>query len=179
VHVTFDDCTGPFGLVHLNGEIVVTLSAGPGGALRADLAGNGLTANDQALTYAASADITVDGAIRDVDWHGEWTVTTPKGRAVEHTSDLTIVVDTAAGCVTSDGTASTTVGSRGVDTTFEAYEVCRDESGEVGCPTGAVTHTGKKSGNSVAVEFDGSDEGHVITATGQTFDVPLVCGGGA
>lgn len=174
-HVTFTDCTGPFGLVHLSGEEVVTFSAGPGGALHADIAGVDLTANDKPITFSATADITIDGAARNVKWQGTWTHVNDHGVTVSHTSDLRIDVDTAAGCATSNGNAKTTVASREVDTTVSDYEVCRNSDGALSCPSGTVTHTGKLSGKVVTVTFDGTDTAAVSGPRGNSFDVPLVC----
>jgi hypothetical protein len=177
VDVTFTDCTGPFGLVHLDGELIVTLSAGAGGALNAQIAGDDLTANGHAIDFDATARITVSGATRTVDWQGNWTATDDKGDTLAHTSNLTIVVDTSTSCVTENGTAVTTVAKRVVDTTITGFEVCRDADGTAGCPTGKVEHVGKTSGKTVTVDFNGSDEAAVTGPEGYTFDVPLVCGG--
>jgi hypothetical protein len=175
-HVTFTDCTGPFGLVHLNGEVVSTFSLGAGGALHVDLAGKDLTANGHPITYAATADVTVDGAMRNVKWHGNWTGTNTKSQTIAHTSDLVIVVDTTAKCSTSDGTAVTTVATRAVDTTIKGYKICLAADGiTLSCPTGTVTHTGKLTGKSVTTVFDGSDQAKITGPGGNTFDVPLVC----
>jgi hypothetical protein len=177
VDVTFTDCTGPFGLVHLNGEMIVTLSAGSGGALDAQIAGMNLTANGHPINFDASAQITVSGSTRNVDWQGNWTATDDKGDTISHTSNLTIVVDTSKGCLTSNGTAQTDVAKREVDTTITNYEVCRDAQGNLGCPTGEVKHVGKTSGKSVTVDFNGTSEAEVTGPEGHTFQVPLVCGG--
>jgi hypothetical protein len=175
VDVTFNDCIGPFGLVHLNGTEIVTFSPGSNGALHVNITGKDLTANGKPITYSADADVTFSGAQRNVVWHGSWTRTTEKGLTVAHTSDLTIDVDTSAGCSTSNGTAQTTVESRGVNTTITGYEVCRDSTGAIDCPTGSVTHTGKLSGKTVTIKFDGSDVADVTGPAGHTFDVPLIC----
>lgn len=174
-HITFNDCTGPFGLVHLKGEVVATFSAGTGGALHVDLAGKSLTANDHPLDYAATADVTLDGAMRDVKWHGSWKATTTKGLAVDHSSDLTISVDTAALCLSGSGTAETSVATRGVNTDIKDYKICLDGSGAVLCPTGSVTHTVKLTGKQISVAFDGSDKAEITGANGRTFDVALIC----
>jgi hypothetical protein len=180
VHVTFSDCTGPFGLVHLNGEELVTLSPGEGGALHVVMSSVNLTANGKPINHSATADVTFAGDMRNVAWQGSWDRTNDKGVTVQHTSDLTIAVDTAAGCSTANGTAQTSVGARGVDTTITGYKLCRDATtGEVGCPTGTVTHTGKVSGKTVTISFDGSDMAEVTGPAGATFEVPLVCSASA
>lgn len=175
VHVTFTDCTGPFGLVHLNGEEIATFSVHANGSLHADLVGQGLNANGKDITQSASADITIDGATRHIAWQGHWAHQNQNGVSVDHTSDLTVDIDTAAGCVTMNGNASTAVSARGVETTLSDVRVCRNSGGEAACPTGTVTNTAKASKKSVTVSFDGSDSAEVTTPRGVTFDVPLVC----
>ena len=98
------------------------------------------------------------------------------GIAVDHESNLTILVDVTAGCRTSSGTASTLVRAREVDTAIKDYKVCRNASGVDECPTGTVTHTAKATGKSVTVDFDGSKEA-TVEDQGLSFSLPLVCGG--
>jgi hypothetical protein len=176
VHITFDDCTGPFGLVHLSGHVTVTFSSTDKGELRADYQSSDLTANGHPITWTASADITVNGNERDVTWHGVWDRTTDKGKTVSHTSDATIVDDVTTQCRTTNGTAVTTVDNREVDTTVKDYKICRDPDGSDSCPTGTVTHTRKSSGLSVTATFDGTNKATVVGPHGHSTEVPLVCG---
>jgi hypothetical protein len=177
VHVTFTDCTGPFGLVHIDGQEVVTLSPGAAGALHVAITGENLTANGRPVTFSASADVTFPTpTARSVVWQGSWTHVDDAGDTVSHTSDLQIAVDLAAECRTSNGSATTTVASRQVDTTITDYMLCRDPAnGTEGCPSGTVTHIGRPSGRTVTVEFDDSSIAEVTGPRGNTFPVDLVC----
>ncbi len=176
VRLHFDDCTGPFGLVHVRGDEVVTFSAGAAGALHAEYRSDALTANGLACAHQASADITVRGTSRDVAWRGTWARTSLAGVAVAHTSDLAVEFDLAAGCRSSTGSAVTTVGSRTIDTAIDAYRICWSASGDA-CPSGSVVHTSRATGRTLRVSFDGTSEAQVVLAGGRSFDVPLVCGG--
>jgi hypothetical protein len=177
VHVTFHDCTGPFGLVHIDGEEDVTFSVGPSGALHAQITGMNLTANGNPVTYSASADITFPNpTTRSVVWQASWSRQNDAGDTVAHTSDLQVLVDLTAGCRTSDGTAITHVADRTVDTTVTDYKLCRDlVTGAEGCPSGTVVDTGRPLGRTVTVRFDASAVAQVTGPRGNTFDVPLVC----
>lgn len=175
VHLTFKDCTGPFGLVHLNGEEIVTFDKTGTDTLTASFASQNLTANGHPITHSATADITFSAAERDVAWEGAWTRVNAKGDTVAHTSKLTINVDATTHCRVESGTAKTTVVDREIDTTIENLRLCPNAAGDKGCPSGKVTHTGKKSGKTVTVEFDGSAQASVTGPGGKTFDVPLVC----
>src|SRR5262249_24009990 len=130
-----------------------------------------LTANGHPINHSASADITINGAERDITWDGNYTRQTATGVTVSHTSKLSIVVDTSARCLTSNGTAQTMVGSREVDTTIKDFKIC-EESGIIGCPMGTVTHTAKASGKTVTVDFDGTNQAEVTGPNGNTFEVP-------
>jgi hypothetical protein len=178
VHVTFTDCTGPFGLVHINGEEVVTFSTAGNGHLLARIVGMNLTSNGQPITqHPATADITFPTATtRNVVWQGTFSRVNDAGDTVTHQSDVQITVDLTAACRTSSGTAITNVGSRTVVTAVTDYEVCRDTStGLEGCPSGMVVHTGRPSGKTVTVRFDASSNAQVTGPRGNTFEVPLVC----
>lgn len=176
VHIVFNDCTGPFGLAHLNGEMIVTFSAGANGALHSDHQSNGLTVNGKPITHSVSADITVSGATRNITWHGVWNRTNNNGDTVAHTSDMAIVLDTAAHCRTGNGTAVTTVDAREVDSTIKDYKICRNPDGTDGCPSGTVTHLHKLAGKSVSVTFDGTNQATITGPNGGTVKVGLVCG---
>src|SRR6185436_20731534 len=106
VHVEFNSCTGPFGLVRLKGGIDVTFSVAPDGALHATLKSESLTLQDRPVTYNATADVTVDGTERNLTWSGKWTSETLAGAPVEHSSSGDLTVDLATSCVSFTGQAS-------------------------------------------------------------------------
>ncbi|MCC6554037.1 MAG: hypothetical protein IT372_13595 [Polyangiaceae bacterium] len=172
VHVQFDDCTGPFGLVHLSGGIDAAFSLRDG-TLHAELVDSGdLTVQGNPVDYAASTDITIDAAGYVLAWNASWDGTTGGGEPFAHDSDLDIAADPDTGCVTLGGTSSGSVSDRGMDSVIEGYSVCPAE-----CPSaGRITSTGKKSGRTVVVEFDGSTRAQVTLPSGDVVEVPLVCG---
>ncbi|HVY44795.1 MAG TPA: hypothetical protein VHB21_02905 [Minicystis sp.] len=177
VEVTFADCTGPFGLVHLDGDEIATFSAGASpGVLHVDVASSNLSANGKSIDHHASADLTFPSATEiDVAWKGGWSHVTSDGRDVEHASDLSIVVDLASSCVTANGSGDTTVDGRGVSSDIQDYQVCGGASGDA-CPTGAIDLKADESGAELTIQFDGSSDAEV-TAGSRDFSVPLVCGG--
>jgi hypothetical protein len=176
VTVTFTDCTGPFGLVHLDGEETVTLSAGPSGALQASLEGVNLTANGKPITQSATALITFPtSTTRSVAWTGSWQRTDDAGEVVNHTTSLTIAADLTTGCRTATGTAKTMVAAREVDTTITNLQICVDSVGIEACPSGSVDFDGVTSGKTLEVKFNGSADAAVTGPRGDTFEVPLVC----
>jgi len=177
VHLGFADCTGPFGLVQIDGTATVTFSAGAGGRLHVVFASVDLTAGGSPITLSATADLSFPSATtREVLWQGSWTHTNLAGALVAHTSDVTIAVDTVSGCRTMDGSAATTVAGRQVDSTLRSYEICHDlVTGAEGCPGGSVVHTGEPSGKVVTLQYDGGDVAEVTGPRGETFQVALAC----
>jgi hypothetical protein len=174
-HLTFHGCSGPFGMLDLKGSETVVFSEEEDGALVAQIHGEALTANGKPIAFAATAEITFDGAVRHVNWQGAWTHENGQGTGIEHSSELSVDVDTATGCRTVNGNAKTHVGAREVDTTITDLVTCENPDGEEACPEGKATHTSAKMQRSVTLEFDGSDLAAVTAPSGISWDVTLVC----
>ena len=175
--ITFTNCTGPFGLVQLNGSEVATFSPGAGGALHVEITSQNLTANGKSIDHQASADVTFPTATTiDVAWKGSWQHTTSAGHEIDHHSDLTIAIDTTSLCAKASGTGETTVDGKGITTSFDAYQVCRSADGSDACPTGSVDITAESGDASLSIDFDGTNKAEVTAGT-HDFSVPLVCGG--
>jgi hypothetical protein len=174
VHIEFNSCTGPFGLVRIKGGIDVTISVAANG-LHAELKSSaGLTLQDRPVDYSATVDVTVDGTERRLTWSGSWASETLTGLPFEHSSEGDLSVDLATACVTFSGEASGSVGTRGLNLTIDDLAVCPTK-----CPaSGTITASGKESGISVSVEFDGSSSAAVTGPNGRTFKVPLACSKG-
>jgi hypothetical protein len=175
VHIHYNQCTGPFGLVALTGDMTATFSANASGGLHVVVSSSDLTANGKPVSHAASGDITVNGAERDVTWQGAWTRVNAKGETVAHTTSYTIVVDTTTHCRDTNGTAVTTVGDREVDSTIKDYKMCRNAQGVEECPSGTIVHTHKRTGRALTVSFDGSTEATLTGPRGGSIELPLVC----
>jgi hypothetical protein len=176
VIITLTDCTGRFGKHHVSGTEIVHFTKGAGPVLHADFHSENLTFDGKPASHTASADITFAEGSRTIAWQGSLEREGKNGGAVNHSSDLSIVVDTVAHCRTRNGTAVTSFGDREIDTSFEDVKVCRDASGAFGCPTGQVTHTNAANGKQITVDFDGSDQATVTGPKGQTFDKTMICG---
>jgi hypothetical protein len=175
VHVLFDNCTGPAGLLHVKGGIDVTFSNTAAGGLHADFKGvEGLTVQDRPVTYSAKADLTAEGTERTLTWSGKWASETAAGAPIEHSSSGDLTVDLATSCVTFTGEASGSIDKRGIDLTIDDLKAC-----PATCPaSGTITAVGKASGMSVSVSFDGSTKASVTGPKGHTFSVPLGCNPG-
>lgn len=175
VDLTFDNCTGPFGLVALSGSMTATFSSNADGSLHIDLQSANLTANGHPVTHSGSGDVHVNRTTRNVTWHGDWTRVNRAGETVAHTTSLSIAIDSSTKCRDVNGTAQTTIGAREVDSTIKDYKVCGGALGTDACPSGEVTLVHKASGRTITVDFDGSDKAILTGPRGGTIDVPLVC----
>jgi len=171
VHVEFDDCSGPFGLAHLSGGIDAVFSIAEGKVVIDLDDSDDLTLTQHPVDYQAHAVVESIGQQVTLGWEGHWQADTANDETATHDSKLTIVSDVLTRCVTLDGTASSTIGERGLDWTVDGYAVC-----PITCPSGGVvTATGKKSGVTATIVFDGSASATVDIEGGASYDVPLVC----
>lgn len=175
VHVHFDRCTGPFGLVALSGDMTATFSSNAAGGLHVDVTSENLVANGKPVTHAGSGDVTINGTARDIAWTGAWSRLNAKGETVAHTTTLAIVVDTATRCRDVSGTAVTTVADREVDATIDGYRTCKSASGEDECPSGTVTLTHVRTARTLTIRFDGSTEATFTGPRGGQIQVGMVC----
>ncbi len=174
LHVELDDCTGPFGRVHLDGGLDATFTASACDKLHAEVVDSGdLTANQRDLEYSASAEITVDGDLRNVDWAGHWSTTTRMGKEAEQTSDLAIVVHAQSGCLDVSGTTKGHLGDHDFDSTIEGLSVCPDACPAAG--TVRVTAEGWRRERSLLIEFDGSNVAKVTIDDEDVHEVEMVC----
>jgi hypothetical protein len=174
VHVHLADCTGPFGLVHWTGDITVVYSQGANGALHAEATSTDMTVNGHAVTFSRSADITIAGSLVTVNGTSAWTRETALGESISHARSGTVVIDKSTGCRTINGSETSNIGAREIDSTLTDYKICQTATSE-SCPTGTWTQLHKASGKTVTIVFDGTDQAKVELAS-TTFDVTLVCG---
>jgi hypothetical protein len=174
LHVTFNDCTGPFGRVHLNGGVNAVFSPGASCAVHAEIEDDGtLTGNGNLVDYQASADIVTKPGQRDVTWAARWETTTKRGRHVNQTSSLNILVDDATDCLDIVGTTSGHVDEYPFGTVIDGLAVCPGKCPSAG--TVSATFEGKHRDIEITVQFDGSDTAHVTGKRGRKFDVKMVC----
>src|SRR5262249_54553076 len=124
VTTTFADCTGPLGLVHVQGELTTTFKKGAGGAIEMDLQSNNLSLNGVAVEQSATAHITWRGATRTIAWDGHFVGSTAAGAPLSHEGSYTFEFDGATDCRTVSGSGATTVDGHGFQSTISALEIC-------------------------------------------------------
>jgi hypothetical protein len=176
----FAGCTGPFGLVAVNGKITATITAGTApSSVDVAVKSEGLTLNKAAVEQSATAHVSWTGTTRTVQWDGQYHGATTGGRPIDHTASYTSSVDSATSCVTLSGTGTTTVGGRGLKNLVTDYTRCGDRSV---CPkSGEIISTiqgGLLDGKSIKVEFVGGNHADVTGFFGHVYHVVLACTAG-
>ena len=176
VHAEFNSCTGPFGRITLLGGVDAAFQPAADCKLHADVNDSGdLTANGRPLEYSAGAEIAFADGSWDVAWSAHWTGTTKRGRTVEQTSSLQVLVDDQSSCRTIDGTTQGHVDDWEFDTAIDGLAICPDA-----CPAaGSVVANlkGKLRDRTMRVDFDGSSVARVTGWSGTEYQVDMVCSG--
>lgn len=157
VHVFLDNCTGRFGRHTRSGEITVTFSTNEDGTLHADHQSVWLTIDGQPATRHATADISFDGDIRHVVWHGEKTMTKEDGEEVTRIADHVLDVNRQTHCSVVNGTATITRGDKVVQATLSDLTTCELADGQHTCPTGSINATVEGRDVEITKSFDGTE----------------------
>lgn len=173
VTVTYDDCTGPRGLVHVTGTLTVELSVSATGVIGAHATATGLQVNQATLDIDADATYAVSGTSHVLTVSSTGEGTGPRGNAIEHKGDYTITWDTASQCGSIDGQWSTDI-TTAVATAERSNDVDLSRCAG-GCPTGMLTHH-FLGGASITVTFDGTATAAWSASTGRSGTVQLFCG---
>lgn len=153
VTYTLDHCTGPWGAADLTGAEIVTFSPGDGpGSIYFEMQSVGLKANGVDVEHHVDVFVTLEETGKRILWQGGFSGTSAKGKAFSNESDLDLFLG-EDGCARLSGTASSKVGLREVELDFLGIERC----GPAGtCPNGVIEATGKLSGVTISLLFDGT-----------------------
>jgi hypothetical protein len=170
--LTFNQCSGPLGLLHVTGTIDLAWSTSAG-ALHLDVSGSALRVNKATVdVWTASADITADGAKRTMRWSAHLEGTTARARPFARDNAKTIEWTVGEACIVVNGTSSGHVASRSFHTTIKSYGRCRGQCPEAGSE---ITITSDTDGRSIDITFDGAN--HATFTTGATStEITLACG---
>jgi hypothetical protein len=170
VKLTFADCSGPWGLVHVSGSVTVEppSSGGKGMVIETkDLQLGGAT-----VSFDATWDVASKGSERTLTWSSTLTGTTARGRSfeIESTGMWTLTWQLGGTCIELDGSSQGVVGGSDLDIEVDGLTRCNAD-----CPAaGTISVT---SGSlSESISFDGSDVATFTTASHRTDDIQLACG---
>lgn len=168
VSITFNDCTGPRGLVHVTGELDLTVSVTTAGAISVHATSSSLQVNRADLVVDATATYAVTGTQHQLTVQTMGSGTGPRGNTVDHEGSYTVTWDPSSQCRSIDGHWQTDLGSR------ERSNDVSIQRCAGGCPTGTVTHH-FLAGASLTVTFDGTATAHWMTSAGATGTTQLGC----
>lgn len=159
VHVYLDHCTGRFGRKGhhvVTGEMRVTFSANADGTLHAEHESVVLTIDEREATRWASADITLDGNLRHIDWQGETHTTTEDGEELSRVAQHLVDVDRDSQCAVLNGSAEVHKGDRQSQWVLSGLTSCERPEGGRFCPTGLIEGDVVSRDVHITKTFDGS-----------------------
>ncbi len=173
VTYVFTDCTGPYGLVTLNGTLVAVYTPHAGGGVQAVVTGTAFRANAAVFDLNATVVATETSGVKRAQVTAQSEGTGPRGGAFTRDGAYTATYDPAAGCVTLDGAWQTKAGLRQASTVVAGYQRCKGS-----CPAagGTITHTTAR-GPAVTLTYDGSATASWATSGGRAGTLTLRCGG--
>jgi len=169
ITITYNDCTGPRGLLHVTGELDLTVSVSATGVISVHGTSNNLQANNADLVIDADATYAVAGTSHTLTVATMGSGTGPLGNAIEHEGNYTVTWDSATQCGAISGHWQTDLGVRERSNDVDVSRCVG------GCPTGTITHHFLR-GASVTVTFDGTAVATWAGSNGRTGTVNLHCG---
>jgi hypothetical protein len=128
----FNDCTGPYGLVHVTGTVNVGYSSSAANQLTLSYSSTGLKINNASIDWAATANITANGSSRDMVWNGHFTGTTGHGRAIERTNQKEYKWTVGGDCLSVSGSSDGTVTGHELKVDVINYSRCKGACPETG-----------------------------------------------
>jgi hypothetical protein len=168
IAITYNDCTGPRGLVHVTGRLDLEVSVSAAGAITVHGTSADLQIDRAHLAIDADATYRATAAGHELEVHTAGSGTGPRGLEVERDGDYTIEWETASQCARITGAWSTSVGAaeRGND-----VDVRRCVNA---CPTGTITHRFLGDG-ALTITFDGTETAAWSTSAGAAGTFDLAC----
>jgi len=170
---TFNDCTGPFGLVHLTGVVDASWKIDGTSHATITLTSKDFKVNDATITtWTANADVTASGDARTMVWSAKLDGTTGAGRAFSRSNDKTIGWTVGGSCLTIDGTSTGTVTGLDLETTITSYSRCTGA-----CPAAGseVTVRDLTTGQSIDLTYLGGSKAQFTSVSGSVTDLGVAC----
>jgi hypothetical protein len=169
----FHACTGPLGLVELDGTVDVTWTAAAG-SLTLNYSAQGFRINRATIdSWKAMALVTASGSARHMVWSAQLSGTTGRGRAFTRTNDKTLDWTVGQPCITVSGQSDGTILGVELKTTIDSFSRCAAECPQAGSE---ITVENVRSGDTVDIRYSGGPDA-VLTVSGRATDIGLACGG--
>jgi hypothetical protein len=176
VTYTFSNCTGPYGLLKLNGTLTATLKPMAAGQVQVTLAASGFKISTVTASVNATALVTTGVTQDSAMVTSTSSATNARGETAVHSGSYTAGWDSS--CLTLNGSFMTTLGtSKGTDSWSTQISNFRSCSGMCPAQGGSITVT-SSSGGSVTVHYTNGGSAEVTTtnAGGTRGMIVLSCG---
>jgi hypothetical protein len=169
----FNACTGPLGLVELDGTVNLTWTAAAGG-LTLNYSAQGFTINRATIdSWKATAVVTASGSARHMTWSAQLSGTTGRGRAFTRTNNKTLDWTVGQPCITVSGQSDGTILGVELKTTIDSFSRCTAECPQAGSE---ISVQNVRSGDTIDIKYSGGANA-VLTFNGRSADIGLACGG--
>ena len=168
----FNACTGPLGLVELDGTVNLTWADSPG-SLTVNYSAQGFKINRATIdSWKATAAVTASGSDRHMVYTAQLSGTTARGRTFTRSNDKTIDWTVGQPCVKVSGQSDGTILGVELRTTIDAFSRCAAECPQAGSE---ITVENVRTGESIDIKYSGGPEA-VLTINGKTSAIGLACG---
>ncbi len=168
VTYSFNDCSGPRGMVHLNGTVTVTYAM-TNGTVSVQVNATDFAINQSTVTIDSSATYANDNGTKTLMVDTAGSGTGPLGRTITRAGTYTLTW--TATCFTLNGQWSTTTPSATRSTTVDDFTRCAGT-----CPAagGSIAHT-YINGVTLTITFDGSATAKWSASNGKSGSFSLIC----
>lgn len=170
---TLTNCTGPFGLVKVNGTLTAIYSRASAGGVNVVITGKGVKANDATIDINSVVVASQSGGVKTANVTIDGDGTGPRGNSFTRKGAYVLTYDTTTECLTVDGTWQTGSARVGASTVVSGYKRCKGA-----CPSsgGSIVHTSVRD-EVVTVTYDGSANAKYTATRGtRAGTLPLRCG---
>jgi hypothetical protein len=172
VTYAFNGCTGPLGLVALNGTVTATWQLAQD-QLTVDFSAQNFQINRATIdSWQATAVVVASGNSRTMTWNATLSGTTGRGRKFERTNQKSISWTVGVACVSATGQSNGTILGVDLQTSVISWQRCADA-----CPQAGSQIDVKDLGNgdSIDITYNGGDTAE-MSIDGHSIEIGLACG---
>ena len=172
VTITYANCSGPRGLVHITGELDLAITLALDGTISVHATATAFEVNAATLDIDATGTYTTSGTSHTLVVQSQGSGTGRLGNSVDHDGNYTVTWDSASECRSITGMWSTELSTPTASATRSNDVTLSRCAG--GCPTGTVTHN-YLNGASITLTFDGTAIAKWTGSGGRSGSVLLAC----
>nr|HEX4313700.1 hypothetical protein [Kofleriaceae bacterium] len=172
VAITYDDCTGPHGLLHVTGELDLVITISSANLVQVAATSTGLKVNGADLDITASATYSVSASAHVLTVQTQGSGVGALGNEIDHQGNYTVSWDPTSECGSIDGMWSTELTTPNASATRSNDVDLQRCAG--GCPTGSLVHH-FLGGQTLTLTFDGTSVAAWATSGGNSGTVNLAC----